>query len=335
MRSSRPGSSTSRTSSPSSITVSAFGTKPLPWRRIEMIRLPSGRAISLTRWPMTGEPSGTSTSMISSCSSRRSSRCTVPYEGTSCSISRRIRSVALTAGWMPSSSKYCRFRGLLTRAMIRSQRYFSFASWQISRLSSSSPVTAIVRSARLMPARSSTHSSVASPYWMACSSSCSTVRYRERSLSMTVTSWRLVMSSRARFQPTLPAPAMTTYMGLHLLERALEHLDRVARRADRVQALFGVPLRARGIHHTHDDTRHLVVLRRDLADRQVRVVAVGRGDEHVGLLDAGLAEGVDLEPVPEREPPARVLPRRVHAGVEALVRQRVLVEHRDLVALGE
>src|SRR4051794_10705564 len=308
------------------MTVSAFGTKPLPWRRIEMMRLPSGSEMSLMRRPMTGEPSGTSTSMISSCSSRRSSRWTVPYDGTSCSMRRRIRSVALTAGWMPSSSKYCRFRGLFTRAMIRSQRYFSFASWQMSRLSSSSPVTAIVRSARLMPARSSTHSSVASPYWMACSSSCSTVRYRERSLSMTVTSWRLVISSRARFQPTFPAPAMTTYMALHLLERALEHLDRVARRADRVQALLGVPLRARGVHDAHDDTRHLVMLRGDLADRQIRVVAVRRGDEHVGFLDARLAEGVDLEPVAEGEPAARVLPRRVHARVEALVGERVLVE---------
>src|SRR5689334_14860662 len=128
------------------------------------------------------------------------------------------------------------------------------------RLSSSSPVTAIVRSARLIPARSSTQSSVASPYWMACSSSCSTVRYRERSLSMTVTSWRLLMSSRARFHPTLPAPAMTTYMGSDLLERALEHLDRVARRADGVQALLGVPLGPRRVHHAADHARHLVVL---------------------------------------------------------------------------
>ena len=36
-----------------------------------------------------------------------------------------MRSVALTAGWMPSSSNHWRFRGLLTRAMMRSQRYFS------------------------------------------------------------------------------------------------------------------------------------------------------------------------------------------------------------------
>src|SRR4051794_35670371 len=213
---------------------------------------------------------------------------------------------------MPSSSKYWRLRGLLTRAMIRSQRYFSFASWQISRLSSSSPVTAIVRSARLMPARSRTHSSVASPYWIACSSSCSTVRYRERSLSITVTSWRLLMSSRARFQPTLPAPAITTYTALHLLERALEHLDRVARRADRVQALLGVPLRARGVHHAHDDPRDLVVLGGDLGDRQVRVVPVRGGDEHIGLLDPGLAQRVDLQAVAEGELPAGVLPRRVH-----------------------
>ena len=96
--------------------------------------------------------------------------------GTSCSIRRRIRSVAETAGWMPSSLKCCRLRGLLTRAMIRSHRYFSLATWQMSMLSSSSPVTAITRSARWMPARSSTHSSVASPYWTACSSSCSTIR---------------------------------------------------------------------------------------------------------------------------------------------------------------
>jgi hypothetical protein len=69
-----------------------------------------------------------------------------------------------------------RFRGLLTRAMIRSQRYFSLAIWQMRTLSSSSPVTAMTRSARWMPARSKTHSSVASPYWTACSSSCSMVR---------------------------------------------------------------------------------------------------------------------------------------------------------------
>jgi hypothetical protein len=47
--------------------------------------------------------------------------------------------------------------------MIWSTRYFSFATWQISMLSSSSPVTAITMSARWIPVRSSTQSSVASP----------------------------------------------------------------------------------------------------------------------------------------------------------------------------
>jgi hypothetical protein len=47
--------------------------------------------------------------------------------------------------------------------MIWSTRYFSFATWQISMLSSSSPVTAITMSARWIPARSSTQSSEASP----------------------------------------------------------------------------------------------------------------------------------------------------------------------------
>ena len=43
MLSSRPGSRTSSTSSPSWTTVSAFGTKPWPSRRIEMIRLALGQ----------------------------------------------------------------------------------------------------------------------------------------------------------------------------------------------------------------------------------------------------------------------------------------------------
>ena len=58
--------------------------------------------------------------MISSRCSGRSSRWTSPYSGTSCSIRRRIRSVAETTGLIPSRSKCSRLRGLLTRAMTRS-----------------------------------------------------------------------------------------------------------------------------------------------------------------------------------------------------------------------
>src|SRR3954447_17808104 len=151
---------------------------------------------------------------------------------------------------------------------------------------------------------------------------------------MTVTSLPLAMSSRARFQPTLPAPAMTTYTDSHS-QGALEHLDGEARRADRVQPLLGVPLGPRRVHHAHDDVRHLIALGRQLRDGEVRVVAVGRGDEHLGLLDARLAQGGDLEAVADGEAPSGVLPRRVHAGVQALVGQRVLVEHGDLVSGGE
>src|SRR5712672_852700 len=58
-----------------------------------------------TRAPAACEPTPTSTSMISRCSSSSASSWTSPYSGTSCSISRRIRSVADTAGWIPSSLK--------------------------------------------------------------------------------------------------------------------------------------------------------------------------------------------------------------------------------------
>ena len=57
--------------------------------------------------------------MISSRSPSSASSCTSPYCGTSCSIRRRIRSVAETAGRIPSSLKCWRLRGLLTRATIR------------------------------------------------------------------------------------------------------------------------------------------------------------------------------------------------------------------------
>src|SRR4051794_7792102 len=337
MADSRPGSRMTMTSSPASTTVSAVGTRPGPsLGRTEMTSAPSGRPMSTMALPAAGAPSRTSTSMISSCSRSRSRRWTRPYCGTSCSISRRIRSVAETAGWIPRSLKCSRFRGLLTRATIRATRYFSFATWQMRMLSSSSPVTAMTRSARWMPARSRTQSSVASPYWTACSSSSSTVRYRGRDPSMSVTSWSLAMSSRARFQPTLPAPAMITYTrsGPRPEGRLDHHVDRGLRRRDDVHPV-GVPGGARRVEHAGHDLRHLEPLLGDLGDHEVGVVPVRRGDEHVGAIDAGLGQRVDLQRGPDGELAAAVLPRPEVGIVEALVGEQVLVEHGDLAALVE
>src|SRR3954469_13816089 len=117
---------------------------------------------------------------------------------------------------------------------------------------------------------------------------------------MTVTSLSFSSSSRARFQPTLPAPAMITYTrrsrprvagaadrGLGLAERGpLELVDRDGGRAHGLQALLGVPGRAPGVQDARDDLRHLEALVGDLRHDEVRVVAVGGGDEDVRLADA-------------------------------------------------
>ena len=72
--------------------------------------------------------------------------------------------VAQTVGEMPSRSKCAWLRGSLTRAITFGVPYFSFASWQMTMLSSSSPVSASMMSGgRASPAFSSTNSSVASP----------------------------------------------------------------------------------------------------------------------------------------------------------------------------
>src|SRR5919198_1106389 len=304
--------------------------------------------------------------MISRRSFSRSSRWTSPYSGTSCSIRRRIRSVAETFGLIPSSSKCWRLRGLLTRAIVRSTRYFSFATWQISMLSSSSPVTAITRSAREMPTRSSTHSSDASPYCTLCSSSCSTARYRSRSPSIAVTSCPFSSSSRARFQPTFPAPAMITYMGASSLvpsrrrgrlasalpsirgsgagpARAAgrrahlrdEHFDRHRRRADRVHALALVPIRSQRVQDARDHRGDVEPPLRDLRDDDVGVVAIGGGDERLGPINPRRLERFDLERGADGEVPAGLLPRLLHPDFEARMRLGVLVEARHLMPVAE
>ena len=64
---------------------------------------------------------------------------------------------------MPSTSKVGWLKGLLTRATTFGAAYLSLAICEMMMLSSSSPVTATTRSARAMPAFSSTQISVPSP----------------------------------------------------------------------------------------------------------------------------------------------------------------------------
>src|SRR5947209_12544469 len=147
-------------------------------------------------------------------------------------------------------------------------------------LSSSSPVTAITRSARWMPARSRIHSSVASPYWTACSSSVSTTRKRRWSDSMSVTSRSLAINSRARFHPTLPAPAMITYIPRLLSGRqghARGLVDGDLGRAGREQPLLCVPGGAGRVGHAHHDARDVETTLSNLGDDQVGVVTAGGG----------------------------------------------------------
>src|SRR3954454_7234141 len=156
---------------------------------------------------------------------------------------------------------------------------------------------------------------------------------------MSVTSLPLEMSSRARFHPTFPPPAMMTYTALPPLgdraEGRREHLDGVLRRADRVQPLLLVPGGASRVHDAHDDAVDLVVALGDLRDGEVCVVAVGRGDEDLRLLHARLDERVDLHRVTDGEAAAGLLPRGVEADLQALVGQRVLVEDGDGVTGGQ
>src|SRR5947199_3280086 len=199
-------------------------------------------------------------------------------------------------------------------------------------LSSSSPVTAMTRSARWIPARSSTHSSVASPYWTACSSSSSTTRKRPWSDSISVTSWSRPISSRARFHPTFPAPAMITYMRFAPSSSAAQHdlgrlIDRDLRGRHGVQPLLAIPGGAGRIGDAHHHPPDLEASLGNLGDDQVRVVPAGGGDKNVGVLDPGLQQRVDLERRPDGETPARVLPGGRLVLVEPLVRAGVGVAH--------
>ena len=69
-----------------------------------------------------------------------------------------------------------------------------------------------------------------------------------------------------------------------------------------------------------------------MCDDEVGVVPPRRSQEHIGVLDPGLDERVDLERGADREAAAGVLPARGLIFVQTLVRERIAVQHRYVVA---
>src|SRR5689334_20873645 len=124
-----------------------------------------------------------------------------------------------------------------------------------------------------------------------------------------------------RLAPTLPPPAIITYIGspfgprgppldgrpLGRSDGSDQRLDRRRRRIDDAQAPRGVELGARRVEQPRDDRRHLKLELRDLRNHDVRVVAVRADDDGVGLLDPGLLEELQVHAVPDQEAPGPAL----------------------------
>jgi hypothetical protein len=119
------------------------------------------------------------------------------------------------------------------------------------------------------------------------------------------------------------------------VDSLLEHLDRHLGRADRLHPLLRVPLRTQRIENPSDHRGHVEAPLRDLSDDDVGVIAVGGGDEGVGLFDPRGQQRIDLERGADREVAARVLPGSLEIELEACVRLGILIEARDLVSFTE
>ena len=107
---------------------------------------------------------------------------------------------------------------------------------------------------------------------------------------------------------------------------SVERVDRRLRRADGAHPARGVEVGARRVEHADDDAVDAEPLLGDLADDDVRVVAVRRDDDGVGLLDPGLAEQVDVHAVADEERAGPVV-------AEPRERVLVLVDDGDVPAL--
>ena len=131
-------------------------------------------------------------------------------------------------------------------------------------------------------------------------------------------------SVRSTFEPTLPPPATSAYT-VHGLDRRLgtrlasvrataARRDRALRRADRAQPELRVERGARRVEDADDDTVDVEAPLRDLADDDVRVVAVRGHDDGVGVLDPGLAQASMSIPWPTTKPPRQSSPSRSSAS---------------------
>ena len=214
--------------------------------------------------------------MISSRSSGRSSRWTSPYSGTSCSIRRRIRSVAETNGLMPSSSKCCRLRGLLTRAMIRSTQVL------LLRDLADQHVVLVVAGHRDHHVRALDAGPLQHPQLRGVAVLDVVLELLldgQEAVAVVLDQGHLVAlveqlagqvpadlagpddddvhahQPGGLLGPLLPAVAGGGPVGAASRTSPIEHVDRDPRRADRVQALLLVPLGAVGIEDPRDHRR--------------------------------------------------------------------------------
>ncbi len=217
-----------------------------------------------------------------------------------------------TAGWMPSSWKCSWLRGLLTRAMIRSQRYFSLATWQMSMLSSSSPVTAITRSARWMPGALE-HPQLGARRRTGRRARAPLDRQVAAAVGLDQRDLVALVDQLAREVPADLAAAGDDHvhrLGAPPSERALEHLDRVLGRADRLQALLArtSSARAGSITRTIDLRRRskrcwaIWAITRFVLSPSVEAMNTSAS------LDARLDQRVDLDRGADGEAAAGVLP---------------------------
>ena len=227
------------TSSAARSTVSPRGTTTRSPRRMATTVESRGRPSSMISLSLAGEVSARRTSARRALPpSKESSRTNDPTL-TASWTSAVMRCGVDTATSTPHISLNIHsFLGLLTRATTRGTPNSCLASSAVTRLSSSSPVTAATTSASVQPAAASAATSQASawnqraPWGSPLRSACRTTAAL---LSMMVTSWSPLTSCSAMKRPTLPPPAITTFIHASFCRVGRDQwpLGRVARRASR------------------------------------------------------------------------------------------------------